>query len=377
MDIIIDGIIFENQLYGGISGIYAEILPRICDLDPTVNITILTAAPIKRSLPIHARIRHIAMPGLQRIIPGRWFHNFKRTIRGALFRFAPVQVKEDTIWHSTFYTLPFQWRGLNVLTIPDMIGELFPPLNNCQINERFRVYKRLCAEKSDAIICISKSAASDVLAHYEFAGSKLIFSIPLACSTVFQELPNAAQHYQTPTNKGFLLYVGKRQTYKNFAQLLDTYTKWSFRSSIDLVVVGSPWDSSEQGLIWEFGLEQNIHLLAQISDEDLCCLYNLALAFIYPSLYEGFGIPLVEAMACGCPIVASRIPSSLEVAKEVPIYFDPAQSDDLLHALDLVMQEGRNSDRTQKGLKLAKEYSWDKTAAQTLEVYKTLILHKS
>lgn len=342
-----------------------------------VNITILTAGPIKRSLPIHSHIRHIAMPGLQRIIPGRWFDNLKRGVRGGLFRFAPISIRKDTIWHSTFYTLPFQWPGLNVLTVPDMISELFPDLYGSPIHERFRKYKRLCVEKSDVIICISKSAASDVLTHYEFSRSKPIFPISLACSAVFRVLSNVSQRYRAPTNKLFLLYVGKRQNYKNFAQLLDSYRKWSFRSSVDFVVVGSSWDSSELELIQNLELKQTVHLLSQISDEDLCCLYNLALAFIYPSLYEGFGIPLVEAMSCGCPIVASRIPSSLEVARDVPLYFDPTKPDDLLCALDLVKLEGRNSDRTQKGLKLAKEYSWDKTAAQTLDVYKMLLLRKS
>ena len=105
----------------------------------------------------------------------------------------------------------------------------------------------------------------------------------------------------------------------------------------------------------------------------MCYLYNRALAFIYPSLYEGFGIPLLEAMACGCPIVASRIPSTIEVAGDCPVYFNPNDVEELISALDIIIPEGRNSKRTRSGLERVKKYSWQKTAEQTLEVYHSLV----
>ena len=83
-------------------------------------------------------------------------------------------------------------------------------------------------------------------------------------------------------------------------------------------------------------------------------------------------MPLLEAMARGCPIIASRIPSTIEVAKDCPIYFDPAEEDALLNALDTALSEGRNSERVRAGLEIVKSYSWDKTAAQTLEVYRVI-----
>jgi alpha-1,3-rhamnosyl/mannosyltransferase len=101
-------------------------------------------------------------------------------------------------------------------------------------------------------------------------------------------------------------------------------------------------------------------------------LYNQAVALVYPSLYEGFGIPLLEAMACGCPVIASRIPSTVEVAGEQPIYFEPVHLESLLAAFDLALAEGRNSERVRTGLEHAQDFSWDKTSSQVLEVYHAL-----
>jgi glycosyltransferase involved in cell wall biosynthesis len=138
-----------------------------------------------------------------------------------------------------------------------------------------------------------------------------------------------------------------------------------------VLVGGKSFSESEQQLMEKLAIAKQVKLLSNIDDETLCCLYNRALAFVYPSIYEGFGMPLLEAMACGCPIIASCIPSTVEVAGNSPIYFDPSEEDNLLNALDTALSEGRNSERIQAGLERVKFYSWDKTAAQTLEVYRS------
>ena len=114
-------------------------------------------------------------------------------------------------------------------------------------------------------------------------------------------------------------------------------------------------------------------MLQHIDDADLCRLYNQAAAFVYPSLYEGFGIPLLEAMACGCPIIASQIPSTAEVAADCPIYFAATDEGSLLEAMDIAVTEGRNSARVHYGLERARRYSWDMTARKILETYQSLI----
>ena len=137
-------------------------------------------------------------------------------------------------------------------------------------------------------------------------------------------------------------------------------------------MVGDDWSEEENKNLEDLNLVKNIHLLSIVSDDHLVSLYNQALAFVFPSLYEGFGIPLLEAMACGCPIVASRIPTTLEVAGDVPIYFEPKEIESLLSALDTVYQGDNTDQNILAGIEHAKGYSWDKTAHETHSIYQKI-----
>ena len=174
-------------------------------------------------------------------------------------------------------------------------------------------------------------------------------------------------------HKRYLLYVGSRTHYKNFTGLLEYFREWKGCFQTDLVIVGSPWTSKEIQLMEQYNLTKRVHLLDQVDDILLCQLYNQAQAFIFPSHYEGFGIPILEALACGCPVVASRIPSSLEVGKDSLYYFDLDKPETFFSALDKAISEGHTPKRIQRGLNLARTFSWEITARKTLEVYKQLL----
>jgi glycosyltransferase involved in cell wall biosynthesis len=115
-----------------------------------------------------------------------------------------------------------------------------------------------------------------------------------------------------------------------------------------------------------------VRFLGFVPQDTLQAFYESAELFAFPSLYEGFGIPLLEAMACGCPIIASRIPSTVEIADNIPVYHEAGNVEHLLSNLEQVYDEPRETERTIKGLSLAKAYSWDRTARQTAEVYRSL-----
>jgi len=253
-----------------------------------------------------------------------------------------------------------------------MIFERFPELYNSPGSDRFREEKRRCIMEADAVICVSETTKQETQQLYNLDPPS-IYVVPHACSDAFKQTEDFDDISEIPIDQPFLLYIGRRSRYKNFDLLIQAYHVWSKKNDVALVLVGGrQWSDDEQKRLAELGIQGRVHILENITDQILCYLYNKAVGFVYPSLYEGFGIPLLEAMACGCPIVASRIPSTIEVAGDCPICFEPASADELVSAFDVVLSEGRNSERVQAGLERVKTYSWDKTAAETLKVYQAV-----
>ena len=168
----------------------------------------------------------------------------------------------------------------------------------------------------------------------------------------------------------FILYVGGRAKYKGFSDLVTAYSQWRLRHDLKLVVVGNEWTKQEAELLSKMGIQDRVQLLGGIDDRQLCDLYNQARAFVYPSHYEGFGLPLLEAMACACPVIASSIPSTCEVAGAIPFYFEVAKPESLIDALDVCIEKNRrDADQVKAGLGWVKQYSWQKTAQAMIDVY--------
>ncbi len=367
MKLIIDGVVYQNQARGGVSRIYSEILPRMCDLDSQLSVELLTSGVLKQPVPTHINIKHTTFPHGEGAFPLRWLYRLRRKIR-SIIQSTKLLGNQQNIWHSTYYTRPFRWQGPIVVTLLDMIHEYYPDLFSRPVDQAFRRHKRSCLLEADAIICISQSTRDDLLQYYDISPERT-HVIPLACSDVFQQLPPTSKN---AGQRPFLLYVGGRHHYKNFRRLLQAYSTWQVRKDVDLVVVGNAWTSEETQLLVQFNLSQHVELISGVTDMDLCKLYNEAAVFVYPSLYEGFGIPLLEAMSCGCPIVASNIPSTIEVAADNVFYFDPYSINDLQSALLVALESNRKSEKVSTGLKHVREFSWDRCAKQTLEVYRQL-----
>ena len=372
MNITVDGIIYQAQSHGGISHLYEEILPRMCEQDHGLHINLLTSGKCKKALPVHPQITHRALIPIDDILrPTRLWGSTRFGIRAYLQNSMRNNYR-DQIWHSTYYTVPYKWKGPIVLTVYDMISEHFAvELFNKHIDEVYRKHKRHCIEKADIIICISETTKRDLEEFYRVNSSR-IDVIHLAASPVFQQVDNPGNLPESIDSKPFLLFVGGRCHYKNFGLLLRAYGSWPKRSDINLVVVGGTWTPQEREILKELNLTQQVSLLTDIDNEKLCFLYNRASAFVFPSLYEGFGIPLLEAMACGCPVVAAKIPSAVEVAEDCPIYFEPGDQNSLICALDRAITEGRSSERVALGLNRASQFSWDITAHETLNIYREL-----
>ena len=347
---------------------FNEILPRMCDIDPALKIDLLVSNDPLQPLPTHSRIKKINLISTNASsFQERLWENFRRRAKEKLKKNLDSSA-DGKIWHSTYYTQPDQQYGAQVVTVYDMIYELYPEIFRGIGSDKFRDAKKQCILNADAVICISENTRNDLLNYYSIDASK-VSVVYLGFNSEFRL---KRKNLKESTEKPYILYVGSRAEYKGFNTLIEAYKKWPENNRIDLKVVGNNWSENEDKYLSELRIKDKVHLRTDVDDRNLADLYKKASAFVYPSLYEGFGIPLIESMACGCPVVASRIPSTVEVAGDCPIYFEPASVDDLVCALDLALNENKESERIRLGFQHVKKYSWDATASQTLKVYRTV-----
>lgn len=275
------------------------------------------------------------------------------------------------VFHPTYYHpyfLDFIGNTPFVLTIYDMAHEHYPHMFS-----RFDFtaeHKKKVALKANRIIAISEHTKNDITTLLKIPASR-IDVIPLATTLSRTD----AKAPSIPVPNQFILYVGKRNTYKNFFFLLQAVqVVFKTDTNCSLVCAGGGTFSKQE--IHEI---EKLHLsgrVIQIPADDtlLAYLYSKARAFVYPSLYEGFGIPILEAFACGCPVILSNRSSLPEVGGDAAQYFDPENQESLVTALSEVLNNNNAADHMrEKGLERVKLFSWDDTARKTLETYKKVI----
>ena len=357
----------------GIARYTYELYTRACDLDPelSVEIRVFGAEPPPLAImPRHPSIAVRRFPDPSRVMrPGRaWgWHRVeaaRRQVIGRLWGTGPA------VWHSTFYTLPSAgWDGPVVTTCHDLIYHRLPHLHAGDRHDQARRQMVEAVERADLVLCVSEATRDDVVALTGVPASRCRVT-PLAHSDVFRPLA-ASERGEPNGGRPYVLYVGSRYQHKGFATLLSAYAWWGHRGEVDLVVVGPPLAETERAAVEQLGVAGRVRTVDGVDDEALCQLYNGAVALVHTSLIEGFGIPLLEAMACQCPIVATAIPTTKEVAGDVPIYAEPACPETLRDGLDRALDED-HAERVARGTQRAGSFSWVRTAAETLAAYRSI-----
>jgi len=376
MKVFVEGFMYAIQSYGGVKRILDETLPRMCELDPGLSIDIITPKDGAHQLPAHPSIAgravdYTPLSGIRPRSVGRRVEpivnqrRFDRAVHSAAGR-------GKSIWHTAYYRIPSRWDGPIVTTVLDMAYETFPNLHTSTTHKLFIRNKHQCIERSAMVVCISEATRQDVLKFCRVSPDKTCV-IHLAPGATFQPVAEPGETLEMELPERFLFHLGNRSLNKNFTFLLEAYASWPQRHDLPLVVMGKPWVEPERSQIANLGIESDLVLISQMEDGKLAEAYRRAEAFIYPSLYEGFGMPLLEAMACGCPVVASNIPSTLEVAGEIPFYFDPASVSEFHAALDGALREGHGTARCESGVEWSKQFTWENSARQTLDVYRRVL----
>jgi glycosyltransferase involved in cell wall biosynthesis len=361
--ILFDHQIFSIQQYGGISRYFYELSSRL-NLNHGAQTEILS--------PFYKNIYISSAKGVT--VTGNRVKNFpmaSKILSVINTRISNSMFKESNILHETYYDYPID-RPRNaqlVTTIHDMIHEIFP--EDFGKNNQTSINKTKSILKSDHIICVSKSTKNDLINLFNIPEEKISvihLGSSLSKSQLFAE--------QAPTDKPYFLYVGRRSGYKNFISLAKSIAASRLlKGNFSIVCFGGGEISKNEMLELHtvgFPLEDIIYRNG--NDSALGWYYKNAAALVVPSHYEGFGIPLLEAMSLGCPVACSDNSSLPEVAGESAAYFNSRDISSITQCLEsLASSPSLMKSLSESGIARINNFSWDKCAAETFETYNKMI----
>lgn len=283
------------------------------------------------------------------------------------------QQNDLNVFFSPAHYLPRFCPAPTVVTIHDLAYLYFPEDFLQSDLMKLRDWTKYSVNKAKKIIAVSKTTKKDVVKAYEIDENKIevIYN-----GYEKKRLPSEAKLKYDVSRHPYILYVGTLQPRKNITTLIEAFYKFKqIHSEFKLVVAGKKGWLYEKifDLVTELGLEDDVYFTDYVSDNQLIFLYKNAFCFVMPSLYEGFGIPPLEAMSFGCPVVSSMSSSLPEVAGEAALYFDPKNPVDLVEKLESLNKNPQlRKELIKKGEKRIKQFSWINCAAKTLEVIKSV-----
>ena len=369
LKLLIDGYIFDTYPHGGIARIYREVLPRVADLHPDWEFAVTVSKAANAVLPVHDRIRVVRWQPLT-LRPSRLFSRVNAWRRKRFDR--ALQVWQPTVFHSTYYTA-CPLKGCRALAmVYDLIDEQFPfAMPN---GPGFVSRQGAVLSAADAVVGISQVSMDAAIARFGLDATRTS-TLHLDASPVFRVRAASDRHsFRERYTEGqqYILFVGATGSYKNLATLIRAFAAAEELSDHLLVLAGHSMGQVAAHLFdlaISTRVEQRIVRLVHPTDEQLCLAYNSADAFVFPSLQEGFGIPLVEAMRCGTPVVASDIPVFREVCGDAALFFDPHDPLALARQLARAVQPDIRQRLMDLGFERAQAFSWDRAAEALGQVY--------
>ena len=250
-------------------------------------------------------------------------------------------------------------HDLNFFAIPEFFGRQTELLKTWQIR---------CINNSDKIITISEKTKEDIIKYFKIPNDK-ITRIYHGINSVFKKTSE-----ERVVSAPYILFVGRRGGYKNFDIVKQSFARIASKySEIMLVCTGQQFSANEKKSLYAYGIyDRVLHISA--NEKTLVNLYSNALFFIFPSLYEGFGLPLLEAMSCECPVLCSNASCFPEIAENAVLYFDPCSVEDICEKMiELIEHETFRESLIEMGSKRKESFSWEKSRQEHFEFYKSLL----
>ncbi len=284
------------------------------------------------------------------------------------------------LWHSLVNIQPLLLTCPAVVTIQDISFELYPERFKAGNRRYNQLFVRLSARRARHIIVTSASTKRDIVQRYGLPEAKVSVT-HLAADASFRPIADRAALAEFRREKGlpdrFILYVGTIEPRKNLTRLIQAFAQFAkgSGSAHHLVIGGGKGWMYDQvyATVQELGLPERVHFPGFIPQDELAWWYNAAEMMVYPSLYEGFGLPPLEAMACGTPVVTSRISSMPEIVGEAALQVDPYDVGEMAEALhQLASDAALRAEKGAAGLERAALFSWARTAQETVAIYQRL-----
>ena len=293
---------------------------------------------------------------------------------------AAAEVGAD-LAHVPYWGSPLNSPIPIVVTVHDLIPLLLPEYRGGVLARLYTGMVAAAARGAAAVITDSRASGLDIAEHLHIDPDN-IFPIHLAAGEDFHPRDGSLvdmairKKYDLPPGE-FLLYLGGYDVRKNVDGLLRAFNYVRKGYDIPMVLAGRPPTSQSRrftdvhALIEAYEMADSVHVIGEVDDDDLPAMYRLAKTFVFPSRYEGFGLPVLEAMSCGTPVVTSDTSSLPEIVEDAAFAIDPDDARHIAGAIISTLTQPQHADNLrQKGLERAKEFSWERTAAETVAVYR-------
>lgn len=370
MKVLYDHQCFVQQQFGGVSRYHYQLIKELNKLqDVEANLSLTYSNNFYINEDNNFKVR--------KFFPDNNFF-FKRTILDHINR---ISTKKDLlkgdfdIFHPTYYN-PYFLNLLNdkpfVITVYDLIHEKYPEIINSI--DRTTENKKFIIEKAQIILAISNSTKNDLIQIYNIPSEKI--AVTYLAASIDKRLASADIKLKLPEK--YLLYVGNRDFYKNFNNfMLAIQPILKEYNELCLICAGGNiFTKNELTFFQSLGVENKV-IYKTADDVTLATLYANALAFVFPTLYEGYGIPPLEAMNCDCPVIMSNTSSLPEVGGEAAIYFNPGSKDDMRDKIEsIITNQELRDELILKGKSQRQKFSFEKTAKQTFDIYKRFLANQ-